>query len=78
MIINGQQFHTIWVDINNQETVKIIDQQKLPFHFNIKTLKSFNDAFDAIKDMTVRGAPLIGVTAAYGIYLAICNFKEGN
>jgi len=75
MIINGQQFQTIWVDVNNQEKVKIIDQQKLPFEFQLKTLTTFADAFNAIKDMTVRGAPLIGVTAAFGIYLAICEFK---
>lgn len=77
MIINGQHFQTIWVENNNQETVKIIDQQKLPFQFNIKALKTFDDAFNAIKDMTVRGAPLIGVTAAYGIYLSLIE-KENN
>ncbi|MDA3927404.1 MAG: S-methyl-5-thioribose-1-phosphate isomerase [Prolixibacteraceae bacterium] len=76
MIINGQKFHTIWSDGNNQETVKIIDQQKLPFEFSIKTLKTFSDSYTAIKDMTVRGAPLIGVTAAYGIYLALCNYNS--
>ena len=69
MFINGQHFHTIWVDENNPEIVRVIDQQKLPFEFSIKTLKTFDDAFTAIKEMVVRGAPLIGVTAAYGIYL---------
>ncbi|MGF7138187.1 S-methyl-5-thioribose-1-phosphate isomerase [Roseimarinus sediminis] len=76
MLINGQHFQTIWLDDNNQETVKIIDQQKLPFQFSIKTLHTFDDAFNAIKNMTVRGAPLIGVTAAYGIYLALCQKKD--
>lgn len=71
MRINGQKFHTIWFDINHPETVKIIDQQKLPFEFCIKSLHSFHDAFVAIKDMTVRGAPLIGVTAAFGMYLGL-------
>lgn len=71
MIINGQQFHTIWLDSKKQNTVKIIDQQKLPFDFCIKTLKSFDDIFFAIKNMEVRGAPLIGITAAYGIYLSL-------
>jgi methylthioribose-1-phosphate isomerase len=79
MVINGQHFETIWVDRNNQERIKIIDQQKLPFEFNLKTLQTFNDAILAIKEMTVRGAPLIGVTAAYGLYLALVNFKgEGH
>jgi methylthioribose-1-phosphate isomerase len=71
MRINGQKFHTIWVDNNKPETVMIIDQLKLPFEFSIKKLKTFNDAFNAIKNMEVRGAPLIGVSAAYGIYLAL-------
>ena len=76
MIINGQNFHTIWADSNNRESVKIIDQLKLPFEFSIKTLKSYSDAYDAIQKMVVRGAPLIGVTAAYGIYLAFCEKKS--
>jgi methylthioribose-1-phosphate isomerase len=71
MRIYGQHFETIWVDHNNKEKIKIIDQQKLPFRFEIKTLSTFDDAFAAIKDMTVRGAPLIGVTAAFGLYLAM-------
>lgn len=71
MRINGQHFETIWVDRNNKEMIKIIDQQKLPFHFEIKSLSTFDDAFAAIKNMTVRGAPLIGVTAAFGLYLAM-------
>ncbi len=71
MVINGQNFHAIWVDNNKKDIVRVIDQQKLPFEFAIKNLVTFNDAFSAIKDMTVRGAPLIGVTAAYGLYLAM-------
>lgn len=71
MRINGQHFETIWVDRNNKEKIKIIDQQKLPFKFEIKTLSTYDDAFTAIKEMTVRGAPLIGVTAAFGLYLAL-------
>jgi len=50
--------------------VKVIDQRYLPFEFRVKELKSAEDAFHAIREMVVRGAPLIGVTAAYGLYLA--------
>lgn len=75
MIINGQNFHSIWVDENNREIIKVIDQQKLPWEFCIKSLKTFDDAFVSIREMTVRGAPLIGVTAAYGIYLGLLNFN---
>ena len=52
------------------QSVKVIDQQKLPFFFEIKNLRSVEDVFAAIEDMTVRGAPLIGAAGAFGIYLA--------
>ena len=75
MRINGTQFHTIWVDPENDSIIKVIDQCKLPFEFRIAELKTCLDAFQAIQDMVVRGAPLIGVTGAYGIYLALLNYK---
>jgi methylthioribose-1-phosphate isomerase len=70
MHINGKEFRTIWFDKKDQ-VVKIIDQTKLPHKFEIKNLKTAKDAINAIKTMEVRGAPLIGATAAYGIVLAI-------
>ena len=70
MHINGKQLRTIWFDQKDQ-VVKIIDQTKLPHKFIIKDLKTAKDAINAIKTMEVRGAPLIGATAAYGIVLAI-------
>ncbi len=75
MKINGQHFNTIWYDVDNPETIRVIDQQKLPFEFSIKNLRTFDEAFNAIRDMVVRGAPLIGVTAAYGIYLGVLKAK---
>ena len=68
MRIKGKEYRTIWF-VNN--VVKIIDQTKLPHQFIIKDLKSLKDAINAIKVMEVRGAPLIGGTAAYGIVLAV-------
>ena len=68
MKINGKKFRTIWFENN---TVKIIDQTKLPHQFEIKVLKTVADAINAIKTMEVRGAPLIGATAAYGLVLSI-------
>ena len=68
MRIEGKKYRTIWFDSG---VVKIIDQTKLPHKFTIKDLKSVKDAINAIKIMEVRGAPLIGGTAAYGIVLAI-------
>ncbi len=52
------------------QSIRVIDQRKLPFHFGALDLKSVSDAFQAIAEMVVRGAPLIGVTAAYGLYLS--------
>jgi len=70
MKIEGKEYHTIWFDEKNQ-VVKIIDQTKLPHQFIIKDLKTVKDAINAIKTMEVRGAPLIGATAAYGLVLAM-------
>ena len=70
MRIEGKEYRTIWFEEKDQ-VVKIIDQTKLPHKFIIKDLKTAKDAINAIKTMEVRGAPLIGVTAAYGIVLAI-------
>ena len=68
MHVNGKKFRTIWFENN---IVKIIDQTKLPHQFIIKDLKTIKDSINAIKTMEVRGAPLIGATAAYGLVLSI-------
>ena len=68
MKIEGKSYKTIWFENN---LVKIIDQTKLPHKFVIKDLKNVKDAINAIKTMEVRGAPLIGATAAYGLVLSI-------
>ena len=68
MKIEGKEHRTIWFENN---VVKIIDQTKLPHKFVIKDLKILKEAINAIKTMEVRGAPLIGATAAYGLVLAI-------
>ncbi|MFL2889634.1 MAG: S-methyl-5-thioribose-1-phosphate isomerase [Pelagibacteraceae bacterium] len=68
MKINNKAYRTIWFENN---IVKIIDQTKLPHQFIIKDLKTVKDSINAIKTMEVRGAPLIGATAAYGLVLSI-------
>jgi methylthioribose-1-phosphate isomerase len=70
MKIHEKHYHTIWINEKNPEEVIIIDQQLLPFKFETQILKTPKDACTAIREMNVRGAPLIGVTAAYGLYLA--------
>ena len=61
--------------IKPTESVKIIDQTKLPFNLEIVSLKTLNDVILAINEMKVRGAPLIGATAAYGVFLAYRELK---
>ena len=68
MKIEGKEYRTIWFENNK---VKIIDQTKLPHKFIIKDLNTIKDAIYSIKTMEVRGAPLIGATAAYGLVLAV-------
>jgi methylthioribose-1-phosphate isomerase len=68
MKIDGKSYKTIWFENN---IVKIIDQTRLPHRFVVKDLKTVQDSINAIKTMEVRGAPLIGATAAYGLVLSI-------
>lgn len=68
------KFRTIWP--TEDKYVEVIDQRKLPHEYVVVKLMTYKDAEFAIKDMTVRGAPLIGATAAYGIYLAVREMIE--
>ncbi len=69
MRIGGKHYRSIWLD-NETGVIRVIDQRKLPFEFEVIDLKSSGDALFAIREMVVRGAPLIGVTSAFGMYLA--------
>ena len=69
MLVNDKHLTTIWYD-NTKDVVKIIDQRFLPFDLKIIELKTLEDFCFAIKEMQVRGAPLIGVPAAYGKFFA--------
>lgn len=71
MIVNQQHYRTIWTKLNDSNPcVEIIDQTKLPHHFEIVQIHDLKQMVMAIKTMQVRGAPLIGAAAAYGIALA--------
>jgi len=70
MNVNGSPFRSIWLDADGW-SVAIIDQTRLPHDFVIRRLESLEDAAEAISTMRVRGAPLIGATAAYGVALAM-------
>lgn len=67
-------FRTIWT--TDQREVEVIDQRLLPHEFVVVRLTTYKDADFAIRSMTVRGAPLIGATAAYGIFLAVREMIE--
>ena len=70
MKVNNQAYRSIWLNKNGW-SVDIIDQTRLPHEFVIRTLSTTGDAAEAISFMRVRGAPLIGATAAYGLALAM-------
>ncbi len=67
---SGQLDRTIWLKPGDPSIVQIIDQRALPHRVVIKDLRSYRDGVAAIRDMLVRGAPLIGATAAWSLYLA--------
>jgi methylthioribose-1-phosphate isomerase len=71
MKIANVDYRTIWPDPHDQELIKIIDQRHLPHQLVIEDLRNIEDFARAIKEMHVRGAGLIGATAAFGMYSAI-------
>ena len=70
MNIDGKAWRTIWLEPEGR-SVGVIDQTLLPHHFTTRSLASVEAAAAAIRTMVVRGAPLIGVTGAYGLMLAL-------
>ncbi len=68
--VHGRHYRTIWREASDRARVRAIDQNALPHRFEVVDLRSAEDACRAIADMTVRGAGLIGATAAYGMALA--------
>ncbi|MBN1599055.1 MAG: S-methyl-5-thioribose-1-phosphate isomerase [Bacteroidales bacterium] len=78
MRVEGKEYRSIWIHPNNKNVVRIINQAVLPFRFEIKDLTTPEDIIDAIKNMLVRGAPLIGAAGALGIYLAVVKLHPGN
>src|SRR5437667_4186057 len=70
MKVNGQHFRTIWLKPDDETVVELIDQRFLPHRFVIEDVRTVEQMSTAIRDMHVRGAGLIGASAAYGMYLA--------
>src|SRR3989338_1881817 len=70
MKVDHTSYRTIWIKPDDPHTVQAIDQRWLPHRFVIEDFKTLDQIIRAIQEMHVRGAPLIGVTAAFGMYLA--------
>ena len=70
MNIDGKAWRTIWLEAGGR-SIAVIDQTQLPHTFTTRSLTSLDQAAEAISTMVVRGAPLIGVTGAYGLMLAL-------
>ena len=68
--MSSDDFRTIWLKPGDPGIVQIIDQRQLPHDFVVHDLGHWSDGVEAIQDMYVRGAPLIGATAAWSLYLA--------
>ena len=73
---SGDEFRTIWQKPGDSSIVQIIDQRRLPHEYVIADLATWRDGAHAISDMLVRGAPLIGATAAWSIYLAALEYRD--
>lgn len=71
MKIDGTPYRSIWVDETDGWSVRIIDQTKLPWAVDLVRLTTMDEMAHAIRAMLVRGAPLIGASAAYGVALAL-------
>jgi len=76
MKVNGKHHRTVWADPQSPGQIFLIDQRKLPHKFEIEKIGTVEELCVAIKEMHVRGAPAIGVAAAYGMYLASLQAKK--
>ena len=70
MKVSGKHFRTIWLNPANERVVRLIDQRFLPQRFVIEDVTTVAQMTNAIREMHVRGAGLIGAAAGYGMYLA--------
>jgi len=76
MKVDGKEMRPIWFD-KASETVQVIDQRLLPHELIIEDLNTVDDVIHAIKEMVVRGAPLIGATGALGVYVSLVQENNG-
>jgi methylthioribose-1-phosphate isomerase len=70
MKVDNRNMRPIWADPDDETSVSVIDQRRLPHELTVLSLKTVDQTIYAIKEMVVRGAPLIGATGAFGVFLA--------
>jgi methylthioribose-1-phosphate isomerase len=78
MLVDGKPYNTIWLHPEDDSVMCVIDQRYLPFEFRVEDLRTVEDIFFAIRDMHLRGAPLIGAAASAGIYLSLLNLSTSD
>ena len=78
MLVDHQHYRTIWLKADDMRVVQVIDQTRLPHAFEILDVCTVSEACLAIRNMTVRGAGLIGACAAFGMYLAALEAADSN
>ena len=78
MNVGGRHYRTIWLKPDDERVVQLIDQRALPHRFVVEEVQTVEQMATAIRDMHVRGAPLIGTAAAFGMYLAMLAEKDLN
>ncbi len=76
MKVDGKDIRPIWLNSEDETIVNVIDQRLLPHEFVVADLTTVDHTIEAIKEMFVRGAPLIGATGAYGVYIATLNLAD--
>lgn len=76
MKVGEREYRSIWQDRDQASTIMVIDQRRLPFSFDLMELRSVDDVCMAISTMAVRGAPLIGAAAAWGIWLSFLEHRN--
>jgi methylthioribose-1-phosphate isomerase len=77
MKVNGRHFESLWIHPKKQEVLQIIDQRYLPFALHVEDIATAEEMERAIRDMHLRGAPLIGVAGAWAMYLTLLHADPG-
>ena len=78
LTVQSNKLRTLWLNDDQSQTIQVIDQRQLPHRFIVQDLRTVDQVEEAIRTMVVRGAPLIGATAAYGMFFACLESAQSN